>query len=181
MPVTFLKFGFKWFPPIHCMLTDLIYLNQNQNSPINKNNVTESNLIGAVNFSTPLTASGYSFLRLKTYPRVSQVSFKHQHCFAESEGFEPPGPEGPTVFKTAALDHSANSPILTGNVRCFQKPKFELLTEILLYVSLCAAERTRTSTGLTPTSPSSWRVYHSATAAYLSCFISSDLSKTLLY
>ena len=29
---------------------------------------------------------------------------------AESEGFEPPDPRGPTVFKTAAFDHSATSP-----------------------------------------------------------------------
>ena len=29
---------------------------------------------------------------------------------AESEGFEPPEPFGSTVFKTAAFDHSANSP-----------------------------------------------------------------------
>ena len=29
---------------------------------------------------------------------------------AESEGFEPSGPFGPTVFKTVAIDHSANSP-----------------------------------------------------------------------
>ena len=29
---------------------------------------------------------------------------------AESEGFEPPEPLGSTVFKTAAIDHSANSP-----------------------------------------------------------------------
>ena len=30
---------------------------------------------------------------------------------AESEGFEPPDPLRSTVFKTAAFDHSANSPI----------------------------------------------------------------------
>ena len=30
--------------------------------------------------------------------------------FAESEGFEPPEPCGSTVFKTAAIDHSANFP-----------------------------------------------------------------------
>ena len=29
---------------------------------------------------------------------------------AEREGFEPPGPFGPTVFKTAAFGHSATSP-----------------------------------------------------------------------
>ncbi len=30
---------------------------------------------------------------------------------AESEGFEPPDPRGSTVFKTAAFDHSASSPV----------------------------------------------------------------------
>ena len=30
---------------------------------------------------------------------------------AESEGFEPPSPYGLTVFKTAAFDRSANSPL----------------------------------------------------------------------
>ena len=30
---------------------------------------------------------------------------------AESEGFEPPDPLRSTVFKTAAFDHSANSPV----------------------------------------------------------------------
>ncbi len=29
---------------------------------------------------------------------------------AEREGFEPPVPRGTTVFKTAAIDHSAISP-----------------------------------------------------------------------
>ena len=32
-------------------------------------------------------------------------------CVAEREGFEPPVPCGTTVFKTAALGHSATSPI----------------------------------------------------------------------
>ena len=35
---------------------------------------------------------------------------------AESEGFEPPDPLRSTVFKTAAFDHSANSPILSLNL-----------------------------------------------------------------
>ena len=30
---------------------------------------------------------------------------------AEKEGFEPPVPRGTTVFKTAAFDHSAISPL----------------------------------------------------------------------
>ncbi len=33
---------------------------------------------------------------------------------AESEGFEPPNPLRSTVFKTAAINHSANSPSLLG-------------------------------------------------------------------
>src|SRR5687768_11047620 len=33
---------------------------------------------------------------------------------AEREGFEPPGPCGPAVFKTAAIDHSATSPTTGG-------------------------------------------------------------------
>lgn len=36
---------------------------------------------------------------------------------AESEGFEPPAPCRATVFKTAALDHSANSPGVPGRSR----------------------------------------------------------------
>jgi epoxyqueuosine reductase len=32
---------------------------------------------------------------------------------AEGEGFEPPGPCGPAVFKTAAIDHSATPPSMT--------------------------------------------------------------------
>ena len=33
-------------------------------------------------------------------------------CIAESKGFEPRVPCGTTVFKTAAIDHSATSPKL---------------------------------------------------------------------
>ena len=32
--------------------------------------------------------------------------------FAEREGFEPPEPLSSTVFKTAAIDHSAISPLV---------------------------------------------------------------------
>ena len=34
--------------------------------------------------------------------------------FAEREGFEPPEPRSSTVFKTAAIDHSATSPFVWG-------------------------------------------------------------------
>ena len=36
---------------------------------------------------------------------------------AESEGFEPPSPYGLTVFKTAAFDRSANSPLSVYRLR----------------------------------------------------------------
>ena len=35
--------------------------------------------------------------------------------FAEREGFEPPEPLSSTVFKTAAIDHSAISPVSIGD------------------------------------------------------------------
>ncbi len=34
----------------------------------------------------------------------------HLICLAEREGFEPPDPRRSTVFKTAAIDHSAIFP-----------------------------------------------------------------------
>ena len=40
---------------------------------------------------------------------------------AEREGFEPPVPRSTTVFKTAAIDHSAISPNLFFKSACFQK------------------------------------------------------------
>ena len=45
-------------------------------------------------------------LKLKKALQISVAPFS-----AESEGFEPPDPLRSTVFKTAAFDHSANSPI----------------------------------------------------------------------
>ena len=42
-------------------------------------------------------------------------------CSAEREGFEPPVPRSTTVFKTAAIDHSAISPKLSYKSACFQK------------------------------------------------------------
>ncbi len=37
--------------------------------------------------------------------------FEPKSLFAEKEGFEPPVPRSTTVFKTAAFDHSATSPV----------------------------------------------------------------------
>lgn len=40
-----------------------------------------------------------------------------ERSMAEREGFEPPGPCGPAVFKTAAIDHSATSPEVVETAR----------------------------------------------------------------
>ena len=42
---------------------------------------------------------------------------------AEREGFEPPVPLGTTVFKTAAIDHSAISPSVCKSILYFDSPK----------------------------------------------------------
>lgn len=48
---------------------------------------------------------------------VNRMIYRLLLCFgfhlAEREGFEPPVPHGTTVFKTAAIDHSAISPVLS--------------------------------------------------------------------
>ena len=41
---------------------------------------------------------------------LSPVTWRLEAKLAEREGFEPPDPFGSTVFKTAALNHSATSP-----------------------------------------------------------------------
>ncbi len=51
---------------------------------------------------------------LKTQKQKSCKSFDLQD-FAEREGFEPPEPLSSTVFKTAAIDHSAISPVSFGD------------------------------------------------------------------
>ncbi len=43
------------------------------------------------------------------------------YLLAESEGFEPPVPFSTTVFKTAAIDHSANSPKGNAKILIFFK------------------------------------------------------------
>ena len=51
--------------------------------------------------------------------KLAEASLK-----AEDEGFEPPVPCGTTVFKTAAIDHSANPPIWTAKVVIFTKKPY---------------------------------------------------------
>ena len=46
--------------------------------------------------------------------------------FAESEGFEPPDLLQSTVFKTAAIDHSANSPLNSGVAVVFSGANIQL-------------------------------------------------------
>ena len=43
--------------------------------------------------------------------RSSKLDAIFYRSFAEREGFEPPDPLRSTVFKTAAFDHSAISPV----------------------------------------------------------------------
>ena len=52
-----------------------------------------------------------SFVSFKCKKRVSfMLTLFFLVDFAEREGFEPPEPRSSTVFKTAAIDHSATSP-----------------------------------------------------------------------
>lgn len=44
------------------------------------------------------------------YKNKKSIDFSMLFHSAESEGFEPPDLLQSTVFKTAAIDHSANSP-----------------------------------------------------------------------
>ena len=46
---------------------------------------------------------------------------------AEGEGFEPPKPFGSAVFKTAAIDHSANPP---KRGPTFEKANFDVLRHV---------------------------------------------------
>ena len=48
-----------------------------------------------------------------------RVRFSRSKTMAEREGFEPPDPCGSTVFKTAAIDHSAISPEIGGDYTIF--------------------------------------------------------------
>ena len=60
----------------------------------------------------PLTQKMEDYQKHKK--QKSYKSFDLQD-FAEREGFEPPEPLSSTVFKTAAIDHSAISPVSFGD------------------------------------------------------------------
>ena len=55
------------------------------------------------------------------------VTYKY---FAERQGFEPRVPRGTTVFKTAAIDHSATSPELPYQ-KCFSLKAVQRYEDIL--------------------------------------------------
>ena len=55
------------------------------------------------------------------------VTYKY---FAERQGFEPRVPRGTTVFKTAAIDHSATSPKLPCQ-KCFSLKAVQRYEDIL--------------------------------------------------
>ena len=55
------------------------------------------------------------------------VTYKY---FAERQGFEPRVPRGTTVFKTAAIDHSATSPKLLYQ-ECFSSKAVQRYEDIL--------------------------------------------------
>ena len=54
---------------------------------------------------------GISLRQAWLMPKMKNAPWRgHLFSLAEREGFEPPEPHGSTVFKTAAIDHSAISP-----------------------------------------------------------------------
>ncbi len=77
---------------------------------------------------------------------------------AEREGFEPPGPFGPTVFKTVAIDHSATSP---SNYLC----KFAYLA-LAIKLTVLSALRPRTHEGETNEAASVVENPRSSTSRY---------------
>ena len=52
----------------------------------------------------------HASMRGKFRTQKNRMIFIIRFAFAEREGFEPPDPLRSTVFKTAAIDHSATSP-----------------------------------------------------------------------
>ena len=75
----------------------------------------------------------------KEVSKKSGCAFRHTHflfILAEREGFEPPVPLSTTVFKTAAIDHSAISPKLPFRSAFLQKrckvTAFFLFCKVLL-------------------------------------------------
>jgi hypothetical protein len=57
-------------------------------------------------------ARGGKYAGTRLVRERDRKTYKTKSYVAEREGFEPPDPCGSTVFKTAAFDHSATSPLL---------------------------------------------------------------------
>ena len=75
----------------------------------------------------PIDHSGISPKRLKRLLKIQKALYR-----AERQGFEPRVPRGTTVFKTAAIDHSATSPILFENThfsKALQRYRYFLNTQ----------------------------------------------------
>ena len=68
------------------------------------------------------------------------VTYKY---FAERQGFEPRVPRGTTVFKTAAIDHSATSPKLLYQ-KCFSLKAVQRY-EYILNLQEFSQKKSRTS------------------------------------
>ncbi len=75
----------------------------------------------------------------------NNISQKKQlHCcfLAEREGFEPPVPLSTTVFKTAAIDHSAISPNSLSRVLFVKSDaKVRFLFEICKFLSIISSKK----------------------------------------
>ena len=94
----------------------------------------------------PIDHSGISPKRLKRLLKIQKALYR-----AERQGFEPRVPRGTTVFKTAAIDHSATSPnffvfcfskamqryALFLNMQAFGQKKFEERKYSLRFAYLC--------------------------------------------
>ena len=66
--------------------------------------------IGSIVLLKGIWALAQKCLQTKKTTDFHQSLVEISNCLAEREGFEPPEPRSSTVFKTAAIDHSAISP-----------------------------------------------------------------------
>ena len=72
---------------------------------------------------------------------ISNPYFDTPSSGAESEGFEPPEARASTVFKTAAIDHSANFPKNEGRPDAFGACRKSLDWSLCLKKGCTAAQR----------------------------------------
>lgn len=69
-------------------------------------------------FELTVPLAGYDALARRWIRPLSHISKRPRirEKMAEDTGFEPAEPFGSTVFKTAAIDHSANPPLTVGEI-----------------------------------------------------------------